>query len=171
MSAPRKSKAYFADSVTVALLAVPLAYLAWVLEVIANGSAGAGDDPARYGTVFAALGVWMFGAVMIRQNMGRDSHAAEDRAERAEDRKVTQAQLAALTAILRRMEGTDPSGKQEAKQPDLDTVQDTSQTDLNASPSRGHLNGGDDPVFDKHPPTAPDGMSAPGQAGREAPRQ
>ena len=46
--------------------------------------------------IVAAAGIWVFGLAMKRANDQRAAQASEDRKEAAEDRKVTQAMLAAL---------------------------------------------------------------------------
>ena len=46
--------------------------------------------------IVAAVGIWVFGLAMKRANDQRAAQASEDRKEAAEDRKVTQAMLAAL---------------------------------------------------------------------------
>ena len=66
-------------------------------------------DGNMLAAIIAALGIWVFGIGMLAQNWRRAKaekrraeQAADDRKEAAEDRKVTQAMLAALTEILRR---------------------------------------------------------------------
>ena len=59
------------------------------------------------GSPIAAVGIWFFGAVMLFQNRSRAAQAAEDR-------KVTQAMLAALTELIRR---TSPPSSQAGPRP------------------------------------------------------
>ena len=66
-------------------------------------------DGNMLAAIIAAAGIWVFGVGMLVQNWlrakaekRRAEQAADDRKEAAEDRKVTQAMLAALTEILRR---------------------------------------------------------------------
>ena len=91
------------------------------------------------GSPVAALGIWLFGIVMLFQNRSRAkadrrradaernrhteamtalAQAAEDRkamqAQAAEDRKVTQGSLAALQELIRR---TSPPSSQAGPQP------------------------------------------------------
>ena len=66
-------------------------------------------DGNMLAAIIAAAGIWVFGVGMLVQNWlrakaekRRAEQAADDRKEAAEDRKVTQGMLAALTEILRR---------------------------------------------------------------------
>ena len=59
------------------------------------------------GSPIAAVGIWFFGVVMLFQNRSRAAQAAEDR-------KVTQAMLAALTELIRR---TSPPSSQAGPPP------------------------------------------------------
>ena len=71
--------------------------------------------------IVAAAGIWVFGASMKRANDQRAEAAAEDRKEAAEDRKVTQAMLAALerqgAALEELVRRTSPPSSQAGPQP------------------------------------------------------
>ena len=78
-------------------------------------------DGNMLAAIIAAAGIWVFGVGMLVQNWlrakaekRRAEQAADDRKEAAEDRKVTQAMLAALTEILRR---TSPPSSQAGPRP------------------------------------------------------
>ena len=61
----------------------------------------------RAGPLIAAVGIWYFGNRMERSNKRRAQDAADDR-------KVTQAMLAALTELIRR---TSPPSSQDGPRP------------------------------------------------------
>ena len=65
------------------------------------------DYILRAGPLVAAVGIWYFGVGMKRSNDRRAEDAAEDR-------KVTQAMLAALTELIRR---TSPAPSQDGPRP------------------------------------------------------
>ena len=85
-------------------------------------------DGNMVAAIIAAAGIWVFGVGMLVQNwhrakadQRRAAQADEDRKEAAEDRKVTQAMLAALerqgaalTELIRRM---SPPSSQDGPQP------------------------------------------------------
>ena len=65
------------------------------------------DVVLRTGPLIAAAGIWWFGFAMRAQNKERAAQADEDR-------KVTQAMLAALTELIRR---TSPPSSQAGPRP------------------------------------------------------
>ena len=79
------------------------------IEIAIAAASAFGSIVSALAATIAAVGIWHFGRAMNRNNETRAAlaeqqakDAAEDRAQAAEDRKVTQAMLAALTELLRR---------------------------------------------------------------------
>ena len=79
------------------------------IEIAIAAVSAFGSVVSALAAAIAAVGIWHFGRAMNRTNETRAAQAeqqakdaAEDRAQAAEDRKVTQAMLAALTELLRR---------------------------------------------------------------------
>ena len=79
------------------------------IEIAIAAASAFGSIVSALAATIAAVGIWHFGRAMNRTNETRAAQAeqqakdaAEDRAQAAEDRKVTQAMLAALTELIRR---------------------------------------------------------------------
>ena len=73
------------------------------IEIAIAAASAFGSIVSGLAATIAAVGIWHFGRAMNRTNETRAAQAEQQAKDAAEDRKVTQAMLAALTELLRRM--------------------------------------------------------------------
>ena len=72
------------------------------IEIAIAAASAFGSVASALAATIAAVGIWHFGRAMNRTNETRAAQAEQQAKDAAEDRKVTQAMLAALTELLRR---------------------------------------------------------------------
>ena len=72
------------------------------IEIAIAAASAFGSIVSALAATIAAVGIWHFGRAMNRTNETRAAQAEQQAKDAAEDRKVTQAMLAALTELIRR---------------------------------------------------------------------